>query len=152
MNKLTLSSMWTIIILMCFSFSLAESVEVALVDELDGILNGYCLDIAGGNQNVDPANGLQGHTCYSYQGDLGTDQVFDTEKFENNILYMPIYDVCVEVVSIEAGSEVGLATCVEDNDLQSFTFANGGVISPVSNPELCLQSSIFSSRNSSTTL
>ncbi|MEL6526334.1 MAG: DUF3500 domain-containing protein, partial [Chloroflexota bacterium] len=51
----------------------SEQVEITLIDPLDGVTNSYCIDIAGGNENVDPANGLQAHTCYSYQGDLGTD-------------------------------------------------------------------------------
>ena len=37
----------------------ATGVEIALTDQLDGNINLYCLDIAGGNENVDPANGLQ---------------------------------------------------------------------------------------------
>lgn len=114
----------------------SEEVEVVLLDVLDGNINNYCLDIAGGNQDIDPNNGLQAHTCYSYQGDLGTDQIFDTAGFVDNVLYMPIYDVCVEVASIEAGAEIGLATC-DGSDLQSFLFADSGTISPASATELC---------------
>lgn len=119
------------------TFTHAENVEVALSDNLDGILGAYCLDIAGGNQNVDPANGLQAHTCYSYQGALGSDQTFDTEQFADNVLYMPEYDVCVQVDSIAAGSEVGLVTCDSNNELQSFAFSDDGTISPTSSTDLC---------------
>ena len=52
--------------------ALAADVEVTLKNRLDGNLNGYCLDIRGGGQNIGPANGLQAHTCYSYRGDLGS--------------------------------------------------------------------------------
>lgn len=38
---------------------LADQVEIMLVDQK----HGYCLDIKGGGRNIDPANGLQGHTC-----------------------------------------------------------------------------------------
>ncbi|WP_413694037.1 hypothetical protein [Psychromonas sp. KJ10-2] len=51
----------------------ADNVEIALKHNLDGYLNGYCLDISGGGKNIDPANGLQVHTCYSYKGALGSD-------------------------------------------------------------------------------
>lgn len=113
-----------------------ENVEIYLTDTLDGILNGYCLDIAGGNQNVDPANGLQAHTCYSYQGDLGTDQVFGTARFVDDVLYMPIYDVCAQVASLDAGAEIGLATC-DGSDLQSIVFGEDGTIRPAGAPDLC---------------
>ncbi len=112
-------------------------VELYLLDALDGILNNFCLDIAGGNQDVDPANGLQGHTCYSYQGDLGTDQVFNTGKLAENVLYMPIYDVCAQAVSLAAGSEVGLAAC-DGSELQSFTVNADGTIAATAAPDLCL--------------
>ena len=85
----------------------AETVEITLADDLDGILNGYCIDIAGGNENVDITRGLQGHTCYSYQGALGTDQKFETEKFAENQLYMTDFDVCATLSSLDAGATVG---------------------------------------------
>ena len=39
----------------------SQDVEVTLKDRLDGNLNGYCLDIRGGGQNIDPSQGLQAH-------------------------------------------------------------------------------------------
>ncbi|MEP4433199.1 MAG: ricin-type beta-trefoil lectin domain protein, partial [Hyphomicrobiales bacterium] len=115
----------------------ATNVEITLKNDLDGILNGYCLDIAGGNQNVDPANGLQAHTCYSYDGALGTDQIFDTERFADNILYMPEYDVCAVLPDTEAGSKVSLASC-DGSVLQGFSFVENGTITPTTAPEMCL--------------
>jgi len=115
----------------------ADGVEVTLKDELDGILNSYCLDIAGGNQNVDTSKGLQGHTCYSYKGELGTDQIFDPSKFASNSLYMPVYDVCATASGLSVGSSIGLAAC-EDGELQQFAFSGDGTISAVAAPELCL--------------
>ena len=117
-------------------FSHAESVEVVLTDKLDGNLSGYCLDIKGGNASVDPANGLQAHTCYSYRGDLGTDQIFDTNRFADNVLYMPEYDVCAVVESVEAGASIGLASC-DGSAKQSFTFTGNGAIKPSSVSSLC---------------
>ncbi len=118
----------------------SEQVEITLIDPLDGVTNSYCLDIAGGNQDIDPSNGLQAHTCYSYQGDLGTDQVFDTAGFVNGILYMPVYDVCAQVSSASSGAEVGLAAC-DGSDLQTFVFGDGGTISPASDTSLCFTAS-----------
>ena len=118
----------------------SEQVEITLIDPLDGVTNSYCLDIAGGNQDIDPSNGLQAHTCYSYQEDLGTDQVFDTTGFADGILYMPVYDVCAQVASAAAGAEVGLAAC-DGSELQSFVFGDGGTISPASDTSLCFTAS-----------
>lgn len=111
-------------------------VEITLQTDLDGILNSYCLDIAGGNKNVDPAKGLQAHTCYSYRGDLGTDQIFDPAQFSSNVLYMPVYDVCATLSGLSAGSSIGLAAC-EDGELQAIVFSGTGTISPLAAPEMC---------------
>ena len=86
------------------SFISGDGVEIALEAKFNGVTSEHCLDIAGGIKNVDPGNGLQAHTCYSYQGELGSDQTFDSSKFSGGILYMPIYDVCVELTGLEAGS------------------------------------------------
>lgn len=94
------------------------------------------MDIAGGNQDVDPANGLQAHTCYSYQSNLGTDQVFETDYFAQNTLFMPIHDVCATVADAIEGAEVSLATC-DGTDAQSFIFSGSGRITPKTAPELC---------------
>ncbi|MGL4234800.1 ricin-type beta-trefoil lectin domain protein [Tabrizicola sp.] len=115
----------------------AETVEVTLADDLDDILNGYCIDIAGGNENVDITRGLQGHTCYSYRGDLGTDQKFETEKFAENQLYMTDFDVCATLSSLDAGATIGLAAC-DGSDMQNFTFTGEGTITPVAAPTMCL--------------
>jgi len=111
------------------------NVEIMLQDKLDGILSEYCLDIAWWNQNVDPDNGLQVHTCYSYKGELWTDQVFDMTAFANNSLFMPIYDVCVSFDSLEAGSEVSLSACGES--ASAIEFSGNWTITPVDAPDLC---------------
>lgn len=113
---------------------LSGEVEIMLSNRLDGILSEYCLDIAGGNQDVDPANGIQAHTCYSYQGDLGTDQVFDAGEIANNTLSMPIYDVCVSLSSFDAGTEVELTDCANGT---AISFSGNGTISPLEAPEMC---------------
>ena len=79
----------------------AEEVEIYLLDMLDNTQNGYCVDIAGGRgADADPVDGLQGHTCYSPAGELLVDQIFDTDMFADNVLYMPEFDVCVQAASV----------------------------------------------------
>ena len=51
--------------------------EVQLVSKLDD-LRGYCIDIRGHKERAKVQRGLQAHTCYSYQGQIGVDQAFDT--------------------------------------------------------------------------
>ena len=114
----------------------SENVEITLVDVLDGVTSSYCIDIAGGNQNIDITKGLQAHTCYSYRGEIGADQTFATSRFANNELYMPEFEVCASVTSLEAGSSIGLAAC-DGSDLQKVSFSGSGTISMVASPDLC---------------
>ena len=116
----------------------AESVEIYLVDRLDNTQNGYCIDIARAQgEAANPDDGLQGHTCYSPSGELMVDQIFDTGKFAENVLYMPEFDVCAELSSVEAGTSIDLAAC-DGSDAQSFAFSGEGTITPVSAPDMCL--------------
>ena len=115
----------------------AAEVEVAVKNQLDGNLNGYCLDIKGGGQNVDPSRGLQAHTCYSYRGNLGSDQAFDAEGIANGVFKITAFDVCATMASTAAGSEVSLAAC-DGGDAQQFDFADSGTISPSTAPGMCL--------------
>lgn len=113
------------------------NVEITLIDVLDGVTSSYCIDIAGGNQNIDITKGLQAHTCYSYRGEIGTDQTFSTSRFVSNELYMPDFDVCATARSLEAGSAIGLAAC-DAGDLQKILFSGSGTISMIESPDLCL--------------
>ena len=115
----------------------AADVEVTLKDGLDGNLNGYCLDIKGGGQNVDPTRGLQAHTCYSYRGDLGPDQALDPEGIARGEFKVVAFDVCATMESTETGVEVALSTC-DGSESQQFDFADSGSISPKSAPGMCL--------------
>lgn len=116
----------------------ADNVEVYVLDMLDNKQKGYCLDVAGGREeNADPADGLQGHTCYSPGGALGYDQTFDTDKFADGMLFMTNFEVCAEVSALEAGASVGLTECT-DSELQDFTFSGEGTITTTAAPEMCL--------------
>ena len=116
----------------------AETVEVNLVDMLDNTQDGYCLDISGGQgANADPADGLQGHTCYSPSGEIFVDQGFDSDQFADGVFYMPDFDVCMQAASMDAGAEIGLADC-DGSEAQAFVFAGGGTITLAAAPEMCL--------------
>ena len=116
----------------------ADLVEITLLDELDGIKSGYCLDIARGQkENADPANGLQAHTCYSHEGQLAIDQIFDTDKFAEEQLYMPEFDVCATVSAVEEGGTLQLTECNGD-DTQRLVISEDGQIKAVAKPELCV--------------
>jgi hypothetical protein len=117
--------------------ALAADVEVTLKNNLDGDLNGYCLDIKGGGRNIDPSAGLQAHTCYSYRGDLGSDQAFDPEGIARGEFKIVAFDVCATMQGLEAGAEVALSAC-DENESQQFEFAENGTISPKSAPGMCL--------------
>ncbi|PYG31826.1 ricin-type beta-trefoil lectin domain protein [Pelagimonas varians] len=122
----------------CTTAAQADPVEIYLVDKLDNIQNGYCLDIGGAKgRDANPESGLQGHTCYSPLGELGVDQIFDTAKFSDGTLYMPEFDVCAEVAMLEAGTAVDLAAC-NTSAAQSFAFSGEGVITPSAAPDMCL--------------
>lgn len=115
----------------------AENVEIYLTDILDNTQNGYCVDISGGKgAQADPANGLQGHTCYSPLGELLVDQIFDTGKFADGQLYMPEFDVCAQTTSTQAGATLELAEC-DGSEAQSFVFSGEGTITPASATDLC---------------
>lgn len=116
----------------------AETVEIYVVDLLDIIQNGYCLDIAKGQgAAANPDDGLQAHTCYSPSGEIFVDQAFDATQFTDGVLYMSEFDVCVQAVSIEAGAAVELAPC-DGSEAQGWAFDGTGTIAPASAPDLCL--------------
>lgn len=117
--------------------SAQDRVEITLIDKLDGVTSSYCIDVAGGNQDIDITRGLQAHTCYSYRGTLGTDQTFLTSKLADNILYMPDFDVCAMLASLSSGASVGLADC-DGSELQALAFSEIGTISPISASNMCL--------------
>jgi len=118
--------------------ALAENVEIYLVDMLDNIQNGYCIDIAKGRgAQANPEDGLQAHTCYSPSGEVLVDQAFDPDQFADGVLYMPEFDVCIQAASTEMDGAVELASC-DGSDAQSWVFDGEGTIVPTSATDLCL--------------
>lgn len=120
------------------SSALADNVEIYLVDMLDNIQDGYCIDIAKGKGDAaNPDDGLQAHTCYGTLGEVLVDQAFDPDQFAEGVLYMPEFDVCMQAPSTEAGASAELASC-DGSTAQSWVFDGKGTITPASAPELCL--------------
>ena len=111
-------------------------VEIQLVDKLDE-QRGFCLDIRGHKERAKVHRGLQAHTCYSYQGQLGVDQAFDEQLISRGKFYLPAFDVCMEADDGVAGSRLNLEAC-NDTDEQRFKFTANEQIKLVNNDELCL--------------
>lgn len=122
------------------SQSTANDVEITLVDKLDGTTSSYCLDIMGGGDNIKVEEGLQAHTCYSYKGTLGTDQVFDRSRFANQQFYLPNFDVCMVANTLKAGKKLDLSSC-DNSAAQQFNFGSDGTIRPVNESTLCVTAS-----------
>ncbi len=118
-------------------FAFAANVEVTLIDELDGDLNSYCLDIVGGKLNANPEGGLQAHTCYSYQGELGVDQAMDSDLISQGIFKVVGFDVCMTQTGYVDGSKLALSSCT-DARTQRFRLNGDGTITPSGSPGQCL--------------
>jgi len=113
-----------------------EYYEIYLLEQLNEN-RGYCIDIKGSKLNADPDNGLQAHTCYSYQGEVSVDQGFDNVKIDEDEFYMPFFDVCMEAENISATSKLNLKGC-NKNEKQKFKFNNKAEIVLNDNNNLCL--------------
>ena len=124
------------LILLPLNIGLAQSVEIYTLDQLDEY-RGYCLDIRGYKLKAKPNNGLQAHTCYSYQGKVAVDQGFDALKLTKNQFFLPAFGVCMEAISIAAITKIQLSNC-GTGKFQEFKLDEKGRIRLVSNLKLCL--------------
>ena len=111
-------------------------VEIQLIDKLDE-QRGFCIDIRGHKERAKVHRGLQAHTCYSYQGQLGVDQAFDEQSIGRGKFYLPAFDVCMGASGSVAGSRLKLEAC-NDTDAQRFEFTANDQIKLISNDELCV--------------
>ena len=110
--------------------------EVQLVSKLDD-QRGYCIDIRGHKERAKVQRGLQAHTCYSYQGQIGVDQAFDASLVATGRFYLPAFKVCMAAKNKTPGSRLILARCTDQN-LQKFALNSDNEIKLVANNELCL--------------
>ena len=110
--------------------------EVQLVSKLDD-QRGYCIDIRGHKERAKVQRGLQAHTCYSYQGQIGVDQAFDARLVATGKFYLPVFDVCMAAENRTQGSRLILTRCTDEN-LQKFALNSDNEIKLVADNELCL--------------
>ena len=108
--------------------------EIQLINKLDD-QRGYCIDIRGHKERAKVQRGLQVHTCYSYQGQIGVDQAFDSSLIAIGKFYLPAFDVCMTAESPSQGSHLILTRCTGPN-LQKFVLNSDNEIKLVANSEL----------------
>ena len=90
--------------LMLGSAAFAETkVEVTLVDRLDEP-RGFCFDTLGFQAQARPEEGLQTHSCYSYQGQLAVDQAFDGDLIPEGTFKLIEFDLCMTLTGTSTGS------------------------------------------------
>ena len=114
----------------------SKNYEIYLLEQLNEN-RGYCIDIKGSKLNADPDNGLQAHTCYSYQGEVSVDQGFDSVKIDEDEFYMPFFEVCMEAENTSVSSILKLKVC-NKNVKQKFKFNSNEEIVLSDNTNLCL--------------
>jgi len=112
-----------------------DSVEIYLLNQLDDP-RGFCIDIKGHKLKAQINKGLQAHTCYSYQGEISSDQGFNFLKLAKNQFILPSFNVCMEASSLTPSTNLRLRKC-DHNKLQNFEY-NENKIRLISNRKLCL--------------
>ena len=114
----------------------SELVEIQLIDKLDETRS-YCIDIKGYKERAKVHRGLQAHTCYSYQGQIGVDQAFDKGLIQFGKFYMPAFEVCMEAKSNKQGAILTLKDC-NNTAVQKFNFSLENQIKVSGKHDLCL--------------
>jgi len=103
-------------VLLCIICSIAWSksevklLEIKLINNLDD-QRGFCVDIKGHKNRAKIERGLQAHTCYSYQGDIGVDQGLDANRLKQKELFFPNFNVCVHPSSYNNPLSLTLVEC-----------------------------------------
>ncbi len=114
----------------------SELVEIKLIEKLDETRS-YCIDIKGYKERAKVNRGLQAHTCYSYQGQLGVDQAFDKDLVQFGKFYMPAFDVCMEAEKHSEGASLTLKDC-NNKAVQKFVFTSKNQIRVFGKHDLCV--------------
>jgi hypothetical protein len=113
-----------------------DSVEIYLLNQLDDP-RGFCIDIKGHKLKAQINKGLQAHTCYSYQGEISSDQGFNSHKLTKSQFILTSFNVCMEASSLTSSANLRLGKC-DRNKLQNFEWSNENKIHLISNRKLCL--------------
>lgn len=111
-------------------------VEVTLVDRLDEA-RGFCLDTLGFQTRARPEEGLQTHSCYSYQGQLAVDQSFDADMIPDGKFRIIEFDLCMTARGLSTGSGFALEPC-DERDTQQFEHRSNGKVMSVAAPGNCV--------------
>ena len=116
---------------------LAETgVEVTLADKLDEP-RGFCFDTLGFQAEARPEEGLQTHSCYSYQGQLAVDQAFDADQIPGGKFRLIEYDLCMTLTDTGTGSKFALEPC-DGGDHQRFEHKDNGRVMALAAPGNCV--------------
>ena len=113
-----------------------DNVEIYLLNKLDDS-RGFCIDIKGHKLKAQIKKGLQAHTCYSYQGEISSDQGFNSLKLTKNQFLLPSFNVCMEASTRAPSTNLRLRKC-DRNKLQNFEWSNKNQIRLIDNRKLCL--------------
>ncbi len=111
-------------------------VEITLVDRLDEA-RGFCFDTLGFQTRARPEEGLQTHSCYSYQGRLAVDQAFDADAIPDGTFRIIEFDLCMTARGLSTGSTFALETC-DGRDAQQFEHRSNGKVMSVAAPGNCV--------------
>ena len=114
----------------------SELVEIQLIEKLDETRS-YCIDRKGYKERAKVHLGLQAHTCYSYQGQLGVDQAFNKDLVQFGRFYMPGFDVCMEAKNHNEGASLTLEDC-NNKAVQKFDFTSENQIKILGKHDLCV--------------
>ena len=146
MNKKTFTStLWLVSIVATFALSPQTQAETPVEIKLVATMEegrGWCLDLRGGQNNAQPIGGVQGHTCYAYQGNgPSRDQGYVQEEIlEQNRFRMASADfatLCMTIYEPKAGSFVSIETC-DGRITQEIQLSESGQITPTMDTSLCL--------------
>ena len=98
---------------------------------------GFCIDLSGYGENINWKNPVQTHTCKRTISH--GDQVIESENIGSSvgILYLPVYDICIEAENTTPGSQLLLDHC-KQHALQHWRYAEDGRIQPAENADMCL--------------
>lgn len=83
---------------------------ITLVDKLDEP-RGFCVDTVGFEIRAKPEEGLQTHSCYSYQGQLAVAQAFDTDLIPKEIFQIIAFNLRMTARAPSTGSAFALEPC-----------------------------------------
>ena len=111
-------------------------VEITLVDRLDEP-RGFCFDTLGFQQRARPEEGLQTHSCYSYQGQLAVDQAFDADGIADNTFRIIEFDLCMTARGLTTGNTFALEPC-DGRDTQRFEHRPNGKVMSLAAPGNCV--------------